>query len=96
MKVLGGFDEALRWFCTSGLLFMSLNICRNVSSLISLAAVFRLNDGQTENRHVIGDERARAEMLADVLARKMVAYLLAVDRQAREFVPAEEYTTAAA
>lgn len=30
------------------------------------------------------------------VARKMVAYLLAVDRGAREFVPAEEYRTAAA
>ena len=30
------------------------------------------------------------------VARKMVAYLLAVDRGAREFVPAEEYKTAVA
>ena len=30
------------------------------------------------------------------VARKMVAYLLAVDRQAREFIPAEQYKTAAA
>ena len=30
------------------------------------------------------------------VARKMVAYLLAVDREAREFVPAEEYKTAVA
>jgi hypothetical protein len=41
-------------------------------------------------------QKGHANRATLAVARKMVAYLLAVDRECRPFVPAEERSTAAA
>src|ERR1700751_3073435 len=76
--------------------------CRNsVTSISNVALVeaAKLAPRQSHELAVIYDrekQKGNGNRATLAVARKMVAYLLAVDRQQRDFVPAKERRTAAA
>jgi transposase len=78
---------------------MPLSKQRNKHIQRTLVEAAKLASRQSHELAVIYDrdkQRGNGNRATLAVARKMVAYLLAVDRQQRDFVPAEERRTAAA
>src|SRR5258708_698836 len=86
----GSADKAMR---------MPLSKQRNKHIQRALVEAAKLAPRQNHEMAVIYDQerqKGNSNRATLAVARKMVAYLLAVDRQQRDFVPAEERRTAAA
>src|ERR1700737_4533040 len=72
---------------------------RNKHIQRALVEAAKLSPRQSHEMAVIYDQerqKGNSNRATLAVARKMVAYLLAVDRQQRDFVPAEERRTTAA
>ena len=78
---------------------MPLSKQRNKHIQRALVEAAKLAPRQSHELAIIYDrerQKGNSNRATLAVARKMVAYLLAVDRQQRDFVPAEEGRTAAA
>jgi len=64
--------------------------------LVEAAKLAPRQDHELARVYETEKQKGNANRATLAVARKMVAYLLAVDREAREFVPAEQYKTAVA